>query len=175
LNTGGSFRRVVQELLARFFFRSAGLVLTITAVAKLIAMSASVPVLNVSDPILFIRYRHVLLLVATAELMVAGACFLCKRLVLQAGLVAWLSLMFVAYRLARWWIGFPGPCICLGRIPDAFHIKPATADLGIKCVLVYLICGSCATLLWNWRRRELKPATSMLECSCCDETVFRKS
>lgn len=143
-----------QELLARLFLLSAGLLLTITAIAKLIATSASVPLLNASDPILLIRYRHLLLLVAVAELAVAATCFLCERFELQARLVAWLSVIFVAYRLGRWWMAFPGPCICLGRIPDAFHIKPATADLGMKYVLSYLICGSCATLLWSWRKRR---------------------
>ena len=88
------------------------------------------------------------------ELAVALVCLLGRRARLQAGLVAWLATNFVVYRLGLLWIGYHGPCRCLCSLTGALHISPETADSIMKVVLVYLLIGSYATLLWQWKRGQ---------------------
>jgi hypothetical protein len=142
------------------FLSSAGVLLIFTAIAKFISANGSAAILQNSDPILSIHFRHVLWIIGTFELVAALVCFLSKRLFLKAGLIASVATNFLLYRLGLVWIGYHKRCPCLGNLTDALHIPPQTADTAMKIILAYLLIGSYATLFWLWRQRKKLPATA---------------
>jgi hypothetical protein len=144
----------------RIFIFCAGILLLLTAVAKLISASGGARIMQNPDPILSVSFRHVFWIVGTLELIIALVCFFGKRVGLQAGLVAWLATNFVVYRLGLLWIGYSKPCRCLGNLTDALHIPAQTADTVLKIILGYLLIGSYTTLLWLWKQNWESPSTS---------------
>ena len=82
----------------RLFLRFAGMLLILTATAKLISSFGSSGILETSDPVLKIRFRFLLWGVGGLEVVVGLICLLGNKSRLQAGLVAWLSSMFLVYR-----------------------------------------------------------------------------
>lgn len=144
----------MQPKLLRFFLLSAGLLLLLTAAAKLISACGSALVLQLPDPILGIRIRFVLCIVGTAELGLALVCIFGKRTDVGTGCVAWLATMFGVYRLGLLWIGYNKPCPCFGNVTDALHLSPEVVDVAMKIVLGYLLIGSYTALIWLWIRGD---------------------
>ena len=137
----------------RCFIYSAGALLLITAAGKLVSAGGHARILENSDPILRLSFRRVFELVGGLECIVALFCLFGRQPKLKAGLLAWLSTCFLAYRLGLSLVGYHRPCSCLGNLTDALHIPPQTADLAMKIILVYLLVGSYATLFWLWRQK----------------------
>jgi len=141
----------MRPKLIRFFLLSAGVILLITALAKFVSSTGHSRILQVPDPILSISFRHVFWVVGAIELIVSMVCFFGKRPDFQAGLVAWLVIGFVVYRLG---VGNYRPCPCLGTLTDALHIPSQTVDTGMKILLAYLLIGSFTSLFWIWREKR---------------------
>lgn len=133
----------------RVFIFSAGILLLITASAKIISSCGKSGILLTPDPIFSIRFRYVFQIVGCIELAVAAVCIFGKRVSLQAWLVAWLATSFLLYRLGLLWAGFHR-CSCLGNLTDSLHIPPALADTTMIVILAYLFMGSYAILFWHW-------------------------
>lgn len=144
--------------IARFFLYSAGAILLFTAMAKFISSAGHGAILRMSDPLIGIPFRDILLLAASVEAVTAVICLLNNRIGLSAGLVAWLSTCLAAYRFSLWQIGWHKPCSCLGNLTDALQISPRLADNIMKGVLIYLLIGSYYTSLWLWRRKSQIPS-----------------
>jgi len=144
----------MQPKLARLFLYSSGFLLMITATAKIVSSVGSVRVLQISDPVFGIQFRHLFLIVGGIEMIVCGYCFFGKRVRQQIALVSLLATNFLIYRLGMWFIGWHRPCPCLGNLTDALHILPQTADTAMKIILAYLLIGSYATLFWLWRQHR---------------------
>ena len=139
------------------FVASAGIILIITALAKLWSSAGAAKILAFSDPILRISYTHLMMMVGVAELAVGIICLVAKNRRLSLILVAWLGTNILAYRLGLLGMGWHGSCSCLGNLTDALHIQPQTADTAMKIILAYLLIGSYATLFWLWRQRKRLP------------------
>lgn len=139
----------------RIFLYSAGILLLLTGGAKLIsACGGSALVLRIPDPVLWVPYRYLFIVVGCVEIAAGVNCLRCKRIGFNAGFVAWLASGFVAYRVGLMWMRYPKPCHCLGTLTQALHISPDVADLMIKCILVYLVIGSYSSLFWLWSQRR---------------------
>jgi bacteriorhodopsin len=138
----------------RFFCLLSGLLLLLTAIAKLVSSFGSTIILDLDDPILKVSYRHVFWVVGGVELLVAYVCFFGKNRFLQAGLVASLATTFLIYRIGLVWIGYHKPCACLGSVTAALHISPETADTIMKFVLAYLLISSCIILFILSKKRK---------------------
>jgi hypothetical protein len=138
----------------RFFIHSAGVLIFITAAAKLISSFGSAHILHNLDPILNISFRTVFWIVGILEIIIALICLLGKKTEPQVGLLAWLATSFLVYRLGLFWIGYDKPCSCLGNLTDALHISPRMTDTGMKVVLAYLLIGSYAALFWLWKEKR---------------------
>jgi hypothetical protein len=146
--SGSGGRLVGSGKWLKGFFYSAGVILLITALAKLLSAGGSARILSQSDPIFKISFRWLLTIVGIFELAVAAFCFFANRLRAQATVLAWLGTNFVFYRFSLFWIGYHKPCPCLGQLTDVLHVSPQIADGALKCILTYLIFGSYGTLLW---------------------------
>jgi hypothetical protein len=142
----------------RNFFYFAGVLLLLTSAAKLISATGSAHILENQDPILQISFRRIFEFAGSLELVIALVCFFGKRLVLKAGLIAWLSTCFFIYRLGLNWVGYTKPCSCLGNLTDSLHIAPDVADLLMKFILAVLFFGSYSLLFWLWfQKNKLQP------------------
>jgi cbb3-type cytochrome oxidase subunit 3 len=141
----------MQRKPINFFVCSAGALLTVTAIAKLVSSAGDARILQNPDPILSISFRHVFWIVGGIELVIATVCFFGKWIEIKAGLIAWLATSFLVYRIGLVWVGYHKPCSCLGNLTDALHIPPQMADTAMKIILAYLLIGSYAILFWLWR------------------------
>ncbi len=146
------------------FIKIAGAILAITGIAKIWSGLGDSSFLEISDPVLDIRFRYLIILVGVAEAFVSAICFFSKRQTLALGLVAWMSTSFVVYRLGLWWMDWKKPCSCLGGLTDALHISPQTADSIMKVLLAYLVIGSF-WLLYCERRRFVASSADAAQIS----------
>ena len=131
----------------KFFILSAGCILLVTGLAKVISASGKAAILENTDPLFGISFRHLMLLAGITELVVSGACFLRAKRNHSLNLVTWLATAFLVYRAGLWYIGWRRPCPCMGYVTDALHIHSQTADTIMKIILAYLLFGGYGTLL----------------------------
>jgi len=143
-----------------WFNLSAGVILLITGAAKVISAFGHAEILQRTDPILPLRFNHLMLAAGALELLVAAVCFFDKWRVPANFLTAWLATSFLIYRIGLWWIGWHRPCHCLGDFADAIGISSQTADAIMKGVLAYLLIGSYASLFRLSRRRIGMPGAA---------------
>lgn len=139
------------ETLAKGFVLTGGAILAITGFAKIWSACGVTKALTAADPIFGMQFRQLMVGVGVVEIAVASICFFSRRSLLATKLTAWLSTSFVVYRLGLWWMGWHGPCRCLGGLTDALHISPHLADNIVKVVLAYLLVGSYGLLWCHWR------------------------
>jgi len=137
----------------RWFVWSAGVLFVITGLAKAFSATGSARALDVTDPIIGIPFRHLMLAVGLLELFIAFFCPFTDKRQFSLLAVVWLATNFVIYRLGLWWMGWHRPCGCLGNLTDLLRISPRAADNIMKSVLAYLLVGSY-WLLWRSRRRS---------------------
>jgi hypothetical protein len=135
-----------QERLMRIFCRSAWILLLITGMAKIISAFGSARALQKVDPILRLDYRHILWLVAGAEITIAAICALSHRTRLKLWLIAWLATNFLLYRVAAICVGVH-ICPCLGSLTQGLLIHPTVANVLMWGILAYLLFGSYLAIL----------------------------
>jgi hypothetical protein len=136
------------------FLFSAGLIFAITGMAKIYSSFGSAKALLEPDPIFGVQFRHLMFAVGVVEIGASAFCIASARTRTAALLVAWLSCLFLFYRLGVWWLGWQVPCRCLGTLSDSLHLAPATVDNLMKIVLAYLLVGSVVCLVY-YRRPAL--------------------
>lgn len=153
-----------MENVKKLFCLSATAIFFVTGIAKILSASGNAEILQRSDPLLGMSFRHLILIAAILELAVAGVCLFGKSRTISIIIVAWLAAGLLTYRLGLWWIGWRRPCSCLGNLTDAIHVSPQAADNIMKGVLAYLLVGSYATLFSLWRQRN-RPSASEVSVS----------
>ena len=141
------------QVLEAFTF-SAAVLLICTAFAKLLSATGNAKVLQSQDPVFSIPFRTLFWVVGGIELIVAFACLLKARLLLQLGLIGWLATNFVIYRLGLSLLGYRKPCPCLGSLTDELHLSMQTAESILIIVLAYLLIGSYIGLIWLLIKRR---------------------
>jgi hypothetical protein len=151
-----------MRILIRFFIFSAGVLLSVTAFAKLISGFGTAHILLQFDPIFRIQFRYLIFGVGILELIIAAVCFFASQLEWKTKLVALLSTNFLLYRLGLFFIGYHKPCPCLGGLTDAINVSPRVADITLKIILAYLLIGSYGILFHQWWKNR-RPAVGKSE------------
>lgn len=157
------FEDRTENALPKWLILSAGFILVTTGIAKVWSGLGNSKFLAVVDPIIGIKFGHLVLVVGLAEIVIALVCFFSKRQMLALVFVAWMSTNFVLYRLGLWWMDWRRPCSCLGNLTDALHISPQVADNIMKVVLAYLLIGSYGLLLWKWKQGRMPTPIGTIE------------
>ena len=111
-----------------WFLLSAGVVLSITGVAKAVSAIGPARALDVADPVVGLPLRQLLLLVGLLELLVGFFCLFTNKRQFSILSLAWISSGFLVYRIGLWIIGWHKPCSCMGSLTEMLHISPQTAD-----------------------------------------------
>lgn len=153
-----------MERLIRVFIRSCGVLLLITASAKIISTMGSARILNTNDPIAMIPFRYMFLGVGTIEIAVALFCFVGRKSTPQLLTILWLASNFLLYRIGLVVVGYHRPCNCLGNLTDALPLSSDTIEVILRIILVYLLTGSYLGLLWTCKKRmdqKGRPATGL--------------
>lgn len=135
----------------RWFILSAGIVLLLAGVGKLVSALGEARILDVADPLFVIPFRQLMLTVGFIELAICAICFLAKKRRLALFLVTWLSWNFLVYRTALRLIGWHQPCTCLGALTQAIGVSPRSADFLSQLLAAYLLVGSVACMLTSHR------------------------
>lgn len=154
-----------RSRLIRVFLSSASCIFFVSGGAKIVSVIAGGEVLQTLDPIVGMRLGNLFSVVGVAELMVAAVCLLGKRARMQAGLVLWVGMALLLYRIGLAWVGIPRTCGCLGSVTAALGVPVVQADQVMKALLLYLLVGSTITL-WRLRsaavpadRQQTRPAS----------------
>jgi hypothetical protein len=145
---------VRRDIIIKYFLWTAGGLLLMTGIAKVVSSFGAGQILKIKDPLTDLGFGTLMFTVGVVELAVAGMCLWrsSSQRRLATRLVAWLATIFFAYRFGLHLIGWRRPCPCLGNLTDAIHISPPLADNIMRGVLFYLFVGSYA--IWLWQRRE---------------------
>lgn len=142
--------------MSKAYIRSVAMVLALTAFGKLYSSFGMARILMSNDPIFHIRFKYLFLLAGFIEIVIATFCWSCKSERLNCILIAWLGTLILGYRVGSWWVGYHGPCHCLGNLTGALHISNNDADAFMKLVLVYLLVGSFFILLRSGRSTQIQ-------------------
>jgi hypothetical protein len=152
----------MQRFLIRSFVVSAGVLLSVTALAKFISLFGGPKILQVPDPVFGLPFGYLFLIIGGIEFAVAGVCLFGRKVYLQTGLIAWIATGFVVYRMGLILIDYQKPCPCMGNLTDALHIPPHIADTILKCIVAYLFVGSYAALGWLWKQHRTSGLASIV-------------
>lgn len=139
-------------------YQVAAVLLTITALAKLVSSMGSAGILVYPDPVFLISFRSLMRLVAAVELLVALVCLYARNNYFRAACISVLATNFLLYRVASFSVGYQKLCSCLGNLTDALHIRPSNAEMIVKVILGYLLFVGYGTLFWLLRRRNITTA-----------------
>jgi hypothetical protein len=126
----------------RWFILSAGWILLVTGLAKIVSVFGHAKILDIDDPILGISFRNLMLLAGGIELAISGLFLLTSKYRLNLTAVTWIATVFLSYRFGLSCIQWHRPCPCLGNLTDLIHIPPGLENLLMTLVAVYLFTGS---------------------------------
>lgn len=141
--------------MSKVFLKLVALILCVTALAKFWSVGAgTAAILDVTDPLIGLRFRFVMLIAAVMEVCVAMMCLVRRPAIGLAGTL-WISSAFILYRIGLWSIGWHRPCSCLGDLTSALHISSQAADNMMKGVLAFMLVGSTVLLAADrWKADE---------------------
>jgi hypothetical protein len=146
---------VNQRRLINLFVWSSAALLTTTAIAKLVSCFGTAKILQNSDPLVGLRFGHLMFIAGILELGVAAHSLFSRNRIVTVTLIAWLASIFVLYRIGLFFVGLNIPCPCLGGFTDAIHLRREIADIIMKIVLGYLLLGSYGVLLWRQKQQRM--------------------
>lgn len=128
--------------LTHYYVISCGIILLFTGLAKIFSASGKQEILYLTDPVIGITFRYLMLLAGVLELIISAICIFSSRTLFALGLIVWMSTSFLIYRFGLWYVGWQMPCVCMGTFTQAIHLSTKTAGMFIKGILVYLLVGS---------------------------------
>ena len=136
------------------FINSAAILLFTAALVALLGACGDSELLNHADPLLFVKYRVFLCLLAAVQ--IAAAVFLTagKNTMAKLLLVAWLAATVTTYRVGAALMNEPSILSCLGNLITALPIHPRTLGLLISAVLGCLVLGACGVMAAHWLKRS---------------------
>jgi hypothetical protein len=131
----------------RLFFLSAAVLLSTTAVGKLVTVASGIPVLELPDPFFVVTNRTILLSVAITELVIVFLLLVSRESWMKGLSCAWLGSNFLLYRTGVWLLEGAQPCPCLGALGPKLGLKAAEVEFLLKLGAVYLLVAGLALAL----------------------------
>ncbi len=125
-------------------------ILLVAGMAKFLAFRSPAHFLETSDPVLGIKVRTLMLVLAICELSLAAFLTLSNQTSLKLLLTAYCGANFLAYHGALIWMKAPQPCSCLGNFTEWVPLAPRAMSLVLLGCCLFMFTG--ATLLLVLRR-----------------------
>jgi len=148
----------VLNLVKKSFVLSAGVLLLLTGIAKLISITGSARILDTSDPVFTILNARQMLLIASVLEIAIGTLALLSRAAIQTRLlwISWLASLFGLYRVGLWLVDHKMPCKCLGGALDWAGLSdPALRNLSLGLFVYLLAGGYILFFIGFFREREI--------------------
>lgn len=146
---------------ATWFFRAAGMLLVLTATAKLYSAGGAARILGTQDQLFHIGFRSLLFLAAFVEIGVATFLLRSRRDLKRSLVLLWLSVNFICYHVANYLLGIHY-CPCLGTLEDRSPLPRGLASIILQVLALYWVIGGLSSLwrLWGserWARLAVAP------------------
>jgi len=139
------------------YIYSTAVILFVTAMIKFTSAAGNAPILDWLDSLLPLTNRTSFILAGVMEVGLSTFLFLGNERPVKISVIAWLSLVYLIYRLGLLWAGFPNICSCLGNLNERFPISPAIENTIAWTLLVWLLIGSHLFGVYHLtNRRNLK-------------------
>ena len=135
---------------AQFLFLGlSGLILLLTASAKLVSVGQTLKILLLPDPVFpFLTTRELLQGAAVLELATVSAVILSSNNTLKLAAIAWLSSLFLLYRLGLLLVHAPlSYCPCLGSVGGAVVLSDHALSKITFITAAFLWVGASALLI----------------------------
>lgn len=146
-NVGDSIWRWFEMV----FLGVTGLILWATSVAKLISVFHAADasrMLSTADPVFGFPNRNLMLISAGLEIAAVMAFLAPISGRVKCAIAAYVGVVFLAYRLALYLVGFNGWCACLGDFGKAVFINPSVQGGVLTAVGIWMvIAGTGLNLL----------------------------
>jgi len=141
----------------RIFLNTVIAFLIATCVGKMISIFGSANVLRISDPLLGISNRSLLVIASALEIAAILGILFVKQELLKALILAWLCTLFMVYRMLviALGVGNDNTCPCLGSITDLLGIPAKVAYDITGYVLLYSLVGSVLIIGSEMRKQML--------------------
>lgn len=157
------------------FLLSVGAILLLGGATKLLAVWQHPQALDIADPVFRLSFRWILALMGLAEIAAASLCLFTNKRRLSLGLVAWLTVNLVVYRIGLWMMSWHHPWPLLGSLTEGLGISPLIADSLIVAASAYMFLGSGVLLLGTdgrlarliSARRGSDPKVMKMSCATC--------
>jgi hypothetical protein len=137
----------------RWFLLSAGGILLFGGITKLLEISGNAQQLGISDPIVLIPFRQLLLYIGIVEVIVACLCLFTNKRTLSLVLITWLVTIYGIYRVALWTMVWYHPYPLLANLMETLNISPFMADGVATASSAFLFIGS-VRMLWVENRKK---------------------
>jgi hypothetical protein len=141
----------------RWFLLSAGGILLFGGITRLLEVFGNAQQLEISDPIVLIPFRQLLVYVGIMELVVAYLCLFTNKKTLSLSLVALLVIIYAIYRAGLWKMGWYHPYLILANLIETLNISPFMADGVATASSIFLLIGS-VRVLWIENRETYAAA-----------------
>lgn len=162
--SGGHFLRSKLEMVRRdpisFVAYLSGSCLFFTGLAEIIGAASFSQLLDTSDPILGISFRHIMLAAGMGQLVVASILLFTKNYKLGFGLTAWFALNYLVFRAGLWNFGWHHT---FGFTTSALGFSPPVADAIISILTLFPVL---AIVCVYWRQRRIVMAASFHKMFC---------
>ena len=137
----------------RLFWWSSGVLLLLTAAAKLYSSTGSTRILAAQDQLLHVNTRLLMIGVAVLEIEVALYLLMGSNVLLRAVTLFGLSSNFMVYRLGNAWLGIKY-CPCLGTVGQRLPLTQAHLNLVLTGLVLYWFVGSSYILWRAWAAHQ---------------------
>ena len=141
------------QIAQSLFIIGVSVVLFLTAGLKVSTLISDRDVMRGSDPLIFFLSNNQLVS-AIAVVEIGIAVFLLCKAMAKSKLVAiaWLSSLFLGYRIGLFLLGYKGACYCMGMAESWLTlIKPLHVETLMRCLLGVMLIGSFTFLLLQKR------------------------
>jgi len=139
------------------FNKTCGFILVFTACCKLVSIAFVYNKFKVADPFFsFATSRAITLAAVVLELFTAFLIFRSKNGKLKSISIAWISNLFLVYRIGLWSVGYEPGCACLGYYAESWLAISSSlhVDWILKAILCYMLAGSIFYLCANNKRSK---------------------
>src|SRR5258708_6792829 len=142
----------------RWFMLSAGGILVVGGITRLLNVFEKTQQLDISSPIVLIPFRQLLLCIGIVELIVACLCLFTNKRTLSLVLVTWLVIIYAVYRVSLCAMGWYHPYPLLANLIQTLNIPPFIADGLATAISAFLFIGSIR-MLWIENRKTYAAAS----------------
>ena len=152
--------------LIQLFILSAGGILLVAALIRLLIATGNAQVLSLSEPTLGIPLRDALLIIGGFELAVATICLFSTQVKLQTTCLVCLMTDFAVYWVGLFLTNGHSQAASIGSLTDPLQLSRGMPGIITGCIPIYLLLGSYTAMIWLWLEERRAQTAKFLRMSC---------